>query len=266
MPHFAEIISYNVSMTKHKHYFFWLIVVLLVCAMLFLVGYNVTKKRDLPRSSNSPAVNVKNTDSSEQSLDDPSSTHIIVNKHRQLSPKTYEPSDLVTPNVSLRRSGSDSRMKLRKEAASALQDMFAQAKNENIDLVLSSGYRSYTYQEALYNGYVSKQGQAEADSQSARPGYSEHQTGLAADIAGVGGTCELEACFADTKEGKWLESNAYKYGFVIRYSEGQTAITGYVYEPWHIRYIGKDTSSKVQTAHNIPLETYFGLEPAPSYK
>ena len=129
------------------------------------------------------------------------------------------------------------------------------AKNDNINLNIRSGFRSYNTQVSLYNNYVKRDGKTAADTYSARAGHSEHQTGLAADIN------SLEQSFINTKEGKWLNENCYKYGFIIRYPKGKEDITGYIYEPWHIRYVGTDIASKLYNNGNwITLEEYLGID------
>lgn len=129
------------------------------------------------------------------------------------------------------------------------------AKNANINLNIRSGFRSYNTQVSLYNNYVKRDGKTAADTYSARAGHSEHQTGLAADIN------SLEQSFINTKEGKWLNENCYKYGFIIRYPKGKEDITGYIYEPWHIRYVGIDIASKLYNNGNwITLEEYLGID------
>lgn len=129
------------------------------------------------------------------------------------------------------------------------------AKNDGFDLKVISGFRSYSKQQSTYNGWVNKYGQAKADTLSARPGHSEHQTGLGADIN------SLNQSFGNTDEGKWLNNNCYKYGFIIRYPYGKDDITGYIYEPWHIRYVGKDLAEKLYNNGNwITLEEYFGID------
>lgn len=194
----------------------------------------------------------------------PESLWVIVNKHHPLNPKDYVPSDLVVPDVPLRVPGNAT-MQLRQETATALGNLFTAAKAAGYNLMLASGYRSYSYQVSLYNQYVSAQGQAKADTFSARPGYSEHQTGLAADIEATNRVCEVDQCFAGTPEGKWVAENAYKYGFVIRYPNGEEGITGYEYEPWHIRYVGQQLSTEMHKQNIDTLEQFFKLAPAPSY-
>ena len=137
---------------------------------------------------------------------------------------------------------------------SAFSVMQSAAANEGISLSVISGYRSYSRQNTIYNNYVSRDGKAKADTYSARAGHSEHQTGLAADIN------SLSQSFKNTKEGKWLNEHCYEYGFIIRYPEGKESITGYIFEPWHIRYVGKELASALYNNGNwITLEEYFGI-------
>lgn len=143
-------------------------------------------------------------------------------------------------------------------ARSAFNQMKAGASKSGISLTAFSGYRSYAYQTTLYNNYVRNYGQAQADRFSAKPGFSEHQTGLAFDIGGPNTAHWAEDSFANTKEAKWLASNAQKYGFILRYPKGKEAITGYMYESWHFRYVGKDLATKVK-ASGKTLEEYFNL-------
>ncbi len=117
----------------------------------------------------------------------------------------------------------------------------------------------------VYGGLVDERGQTAADRTSARPGHSEHQTGLAIDIASVPAECSLEQCFGDTAHGRWLAENAWRFGFVLRYPEGATPVTGYEYEPWHFRYVGKDLATELHEQKIETLEEFFGLEPAPDY-
>lgn len=139
-----------------------------------------------------------------------------------------------------------------KVATDAFAQMKADAAKEGLNLFIVSGYRSYEYQKNLYNRYVARDGKAEADTYSARPGHSEHQTGLAFDI------CSLETSFENTAEGKWLAANAHKYGFILRYPKGKQQITGYIYEPWHFRYIGVDKATAVYQS-GLCLEEYLGI-------
>ena len=137
------------------------------------------------------------------------------------------------------------------EAYQALVRLQNDAYVLGYDMSLISGYRSYDYQKQLYEGYVARDGQAAADRYSARPGTSEHQTGLAFDVA------SLEQSWGDSEAGKWLAAHAHEYGFIIRYPKGKEHITGYMYEPWHIRYLGYDIACDVY-ASELTLEEYLG--------
>ncbi|MCW1908534.1 MAG: M15 family metallopeptidase [Candidatus Saccharibacteria bacterium] len=194
------------------------------------------------------------------SIDDATSPWVVVNKLRPL-PDGYQPADLRAPNVSLRLGASSSEMRLRDEAATALEAMFAAAKEDGINLMIASAFRSQATQASLYNRYVSEDGQAAADTYSARPGHSEHQTGWALDVEPATRECEVEVCFGDLKEGQWVARRAHEFGFIIRYEQGNDALTGYTYEPWHIRYVGKGLAAELK-ATNQTMEQFFGL-PAP---
>lgn len=202
---------------------------------------------------------------SQYSTTDPTSIWVVVNKQHPLTPKDYVPADLVVPQVPLRVPGNES-MQLRKVSATALESMFAAAKQQNVQLMLSSGYRSYAYQVSLYGHYVSTQGQETADTQSARPGYSEHQTGLAADVEPFNQSCDVDPCFANTPEGKWVAANAYKYGFITRYTAGNEDTTGYDPEPWHLRYVGTDLSNELHKTGISTLEQFFDVTGGKLYK
>jgi len=138
------------------------------------------------------------------------------------------------------------------KANAALKKMFAAAKKEGLNLFVRSGFRSYSTQKYLYNSYVKRDGKAAADRYSARPGHSEHQTGLAFDIN------KANSSFAGSPEAKWLAKNCHKYGFIIRYPKGKESITGYIYEPWHVRYLGIETATSVYDS-GLCLEEYLGI-------
>ncbi|UJS27382.1 M15 family metallopeptidase [Macrococcoides canis] len=139
-----------------------------------------------------------------------------------------------------------------------LNQMIKDAKKDKQSLVVRSGYRSYQMQDKLYKAYKAQD--ANADAYSARPGHSEHQTGLAFDIGSVESARDFTISFGDTTEGEWLAQNAHKYGFIIRYPEGKTHITGYQYEPWHVRYVGTKIAQEIFNK-KITLEEYLGLYP-----
>lgn len=138
------------------------------------------------------------------------------------------------------------------EAQAAFEEMQSDAAEEDLNLYISSGFRSYDYQAGLYSRYVERSGQAEADRYSARAGHSEHQTGLAFDLNTITDN------FKDTAEGKWVAENCHKYGFIIRYPADKESVTGYMYEPWHIRYLGKETAQAVYDS-GLCLEEYLGI-------
>lgn len=145
-------------------------------------------------------------------------------------------------------------------ARAAFEKMAAAAKTEGIELVAFSGYRSYEYQKTLYDRYVSRDGKDAADRYSARPGHSEHQTGLAYDIGEKGQeNLWLTSAFGETKAGQWLAHNSYKYGFILRYPKGKESITGFMHESWHFRYLEGDLATKVYEA-GVTLEEYLGIQ------
>ena len=143
--------------------------------------------------------------------------------------------------------------KVNNEALKALKLMQADCQAIGLNIPLVSGYRSYETQRRLYNNYVKKDGEEIANTYSAKPGESEHQTGLSFDIGSV------SRSFANTKEAKWIDENAYLYGFIVRYPKDKTDITGYIYEPWHVRYLGKETAKKVYES-KLTLEEYLGVD------
>ena len=166
----------------------------------------------------------------------------------------YVPEDLVMPNV--RRLNSSAMM--RKEAAEALEKLFDAAKEEEgYTLVAVSGYRSYQTQKNIYNRRVKNAGQKKADQFVALPGSSEHQLGLAMDVGRRSNT-KLKASFGNTPEGHWLAENCYRFGFILRYKKEWEEITGYGYEPWHIRYVGVEHALRIQEL-DIPFEEYVAL-------
>lgn len=211
----------------------------------------------------SPTASPSATLARQFSLDDPASQWVIVNKHRPLSPADYAPADLVRPAVAISASGEAAL--LNSTTAAAAEAMFAAAARDGVAMVLASGYRSYSTQVTTYNGYVAARGQADADTASARPGHSEHQTGWAFDIGDGGGACSFQPCFADQPAATWAKANAYRFGFVVRYPWMLHPITGYYYEPWHLRFVGVEAATDMAKRGIGTLEEYFGLEAAPAY-
>lgn len=200
-------------------------------------------------------------DASRLSIDDPTSLWVVVNKLRPLNPSDYAPSDLVRVPVPYANEPF-----LRQEAADAVVAMFAAAEAEaGLRMQSQSAYRSYSVQVRVYNSIVASRGQEYANVRSARPGHSEHQTGLVIDISSVPSVCALDPCFGDTEHGRWLAANAHRFGFHLRYPPGMTEITGYAYEPWHWRYVGVELATELYESGVLTLEEFFGLPAAPTY-
>ncbi|SKB46065.1 D-Ala-D-Ala carboxypeptidase. Metallo peptidase. MEROPS family M15B [Arthrobacter sp. 49Tsu3.1M3] len=200
----------------------------------------------------------------QHSLSDPTSPWVIVNKHRPLSPATFVPPDLARPAVRLATSGEAALVN--STTAAAAERMFAAAAADGVIITLASGYRSFATQRATYGSYVNSRGQAEADTASARPGYSEHQTGWAFDIGDGSGADAFTPQFKDRPAAIWAKANAHRFGFVVRYPWMLHEITGYFYEPWHLRFIGKEAAADMRARGIGTLEQYFGLEAAPAYR
>ena len=173
----------------------------------------------------------------------PSDILFLVDKDHALPPD-YVPPDLVTVRAPDASPGAPTTVQLRKVAADAMTQMLTDARAQSINLLAQSGYRSYDYQAQVYGNEVQTFGQAKADSESARPGHSEHQLGLAMDFTTRALGYDLNDSFAATPEGRWLAQSAARYGFVLSYPQGKDALTGYTYEPWHYRYIGVDATQK----------------------
>lgn len=192
---------------------------------------------------------------------DPGTIWFVVNKARPFPDMAWEPADTIRP-ASPNQIGAE----LRTEAAGALDEMIAAARAEGAgEIALNSGYRSYGVQVDSYGSQVDATGQQEADSFSARPGYSEHQTGLAADLVPCSQGCAALESMGDTAQGQWLAANSWRFGWIVRYEEGYTETTGYDPEPWHLRYIGTDLAALYHDGGYHTLEDFFGLAPAPDY-
>ncbi|WP_354169401.1 M15 family metallopeptidase [Arthrobacter sp. UYEF36] len=187
-----------------------------------------------------------------------------MNKHRPLSPAGYVPADLVQPRVRLAAAGESAL--LNSTTAGAAEQMFAAAAAAGVVITLASGYRSFNTQITTYNRWVNAEGQAAADTASARPGYSEHQTGWSFDIGDGSGRDSFTPAFANQPAAVWVKANAHLFGFVVRYPWMFHEITGYYYEPWHLRYVGVETAVDMHTRGIATLEEYFGLEAAPAYQ
>ncbi|MCS4486901.1 M15 family metallopeptidase [Staphylococcus americanisciuri] len=163
--------------------------------------------------------------------------HVFANKKVNL-PNDYAPGEDPKARAELNRMMQDANTK------------------DGTSLVFCSGFRSYETQTQLYNNYVARDGEAVANKYSAKPGNSEHQTGLAFDVGSANASDDFQMSFVETKEGQWVKAHAHEYGFIIRYPEGKEKVTGYQYEPWHLRYVGKDLAQKIHD-QNTTLEEYF---------
>lgn len=251
---------------KKKFLLTSIVIITLVVGTIWWARHDTALAPQANNSASSQQSTSDDFDKKQFSTDNPTSIWVVVNKHRPLGPKTYAPNDLVVPDVPMRANITFDEKQMRTEAARALESMVTAGAQQGLDFTLQSGYRSYAFQVSLYNRYVSQQGQATADTQSARPGYSEHQTGLAADLGSKSHPeCDVEPCFGRTAEGEWLAKNAANYGFIIRYSAENEQTTGYIAEPWHLRYIGKALAQEMHKNDISTLETFFGLGDAPNY-
>lgn len=227
------------------------VLVLIGIAIIGLIVFAITRKNDelpdLPSSSNNAASEENmDGDSKTESNNSGKSDHKI----EQIDGITYvDGIMIVNKTYSLPESYAP---ELDETALAAFEKMRQSAAADGLNLFISSGYRSYEYQENLYNKYAAERGNAAADEVSARPGHSEHQTGLCMDINST------EFSFADTEEAKWLDEHCAEYGFIIRFPEGKEEITGYEYEPWHIRYVGEEIAKDI-TQKGLCLEEYLGV-------
>ena len=184
---------------------------------------------------------------------DPKDILILVNKQNR-APAV--PVTLVKPDVTPTRESVAENIYMRPEAASALEALFEGAAEAGLTLYATSGYRSYSTQKAIFDRKAAERGEQAANRSVAKPGYSEHQTGLAMDIEGETtlGTGLTEA-FGESPEGIWVAEHCHEYGFIIRYPKDKTNITGYIYEPWHIRYVGVEAATEI-TELGVTFEEY----------
>lgn len=164
----------------------------------------------------------------------------LVNKENALN-SDYEPNDLVKVNVE----STKDNIYMSEIAAENLENMFKAAKEDGINLYIVSGYRSSSYQNNLYYRSLKRRGREYTEKYVAQANHSEHQTGLAADISSESIGYKLISAFEHTEEGRWLDKNAYKYGFILRYKKDRVEDTGYGFEPWHFRYVGKDIAKYI---------------------
>ncbi len=192
-----------------------------------------------------------------------SGTEIIANPYDQLGlinkehalPEDYIPEDLVIPDVPFPFAEDLPKKQMREAAAAALEELFQDAKEAELELYAQSGYRSYERQDVIFAANVDAHGEEAANNFSARPGESEHQSGLTMDVTSPAVNFDLVIEFGETEEGQWIKENAADYGFIIRYPEGKEEITMYQYEPWHLRYVGVKAAQEIMS-QELTLEEY----------
>lgn len=188
----------------------------------------------------------------------PGSLLVLLNKYFSLS-SDYVPENLQIPNVPFPFDYFHEKKLMRREGAISLERLFYSSKESGINLYALSGYRSYKRQKEIFESGVSEEGFAYTNEFSAKPGESEHQTGLAMDVTSPEINYALSQSFENTKEGEWIKSNAYKYGFILRYPKGKEHITGYMYEPWHLRYVGIKIAEEINQL-GLTFEEYLGVK------
>lgn len=204
-----------------------------------------------PSPSPSPSVII---DPAQFNIDDAASLQVVVNKQRPLNPIEYAPKTAKT-------------IKLAPKAAKAYRKLKAALSSNNLGtLCLNSGFRDYDTQKRTHAYQVArgKQYGYDGETVAARPGYSEHQTGLAADVSITSLDCRITN-FGSSEASKWISANAWQFGFVVRYPKGKKKITGYVWEPWHLRFVGLDLATDMKNKGIKTLEEYFSLPAAPKY-
>ena len=253
----------------------------LIVVLLLVVGASgVFSTRAEPKPSASPSPSEQSPTPKDQvapepvsifnppirSIDSPDSTWLVSNKLRPLSPISYKPTTLRVPALADPQTQNPSGQQLRDEVAWATERLATAMSNAGAGtLVLNSGYRPYDQQQAIYERTKNLQGFAVAEQLVARAGHSEHQTGLAADLSAAGQGCVIQVCFGQTQAGIWLSENAHFFGFIIRYPEGKESITGFQYEPWHLRYVGVALALEMREKSIQTLEEFWKLEAASEY-
>jgi D-alanyl-D-alanine carboxypeptidase len=195
-----------------------------------------------------PAQSPAPFDRRRHSLTDPTSIWVVVDKSHPIRPLDFH------PDIALVRG-----YQVATAAAAPLTRLLDSADRAGVPLKIASAFRSFGYQEGVHAHLVTTLGQHAADAISARPGYSEHQTGLAVDLQPLDGTCALDPCFVHTAAGRWLAAHAWTFGFVVRYTEANRRLTGYSPEPWHFRYVGAALARELRTTGAGSLEEFFGV-------
>lgn len=255
-----------------------LIILVVIGIGLFIhIRSSLTVNNSTPKAADEPVETHKETkpktvqvnlpgadpiDAIVEDYNDSDSLWVVVNKDHPLSEQEYRPSDLVLLKDDSRTDKSQDERSLREIAVSDYQAMMLDAKKLGYDLMIGSGFRSYNLQKLYYTNYVTKSGETAANKYSAKPGYSEHQTGLTADVAPRSMECYISLCFGDMAAGKWIADNSYKYGFIVRYPADKTEITKYQYEPWHLRYVGIPLAKALHQSNLTLDEAYPYLQAA----
>ena len=218
-----------------------LILLIIAIIILAICLYNAQKEKSMVQA---PTVSIEDEDQQgkgELAKDILGNEEMLIlaNKQNELE-NDFKPTDL--ERVKYFAPGRDDAARfMRSQAAKSMNQMLEAAKAEGYEIVITTAYRSYNLQKIIFDNNVKKSGSVEiANKTSAKPGQSEHQTGLAADLSSKNLDYELTAEFGDTDEGKWISENAWEYGFILRYPKDKEEITGYSYEPWHVRYVGND--------------------------
>ncbi|EZH68053.1 peptidase M15 [Bacillaceae bacterium JMAK1] len=188
-------------------------------------------------------------------IQNPDNVAVLVNYEYAL-PEGYEPEDLVVPDVTFSFDEDVEKRYLREPAAAALESLFEAAIEDDIHLFAVSGYRSYDRQDAIFSNAAAERGEDIANETIAYPGNSEHQTGLAMDVSSESNNFLLSEAFGETPEGQWVEENAHKHGYIIRYEEHKVDVTDISYEPWHLRYVGEEIAT-LMVEHDLTLEEFF---------
>ncbi len=251
--------------TKNTMFVFGPAVVLAIVG-LFLLVFASPSDAMLRLSERTLNIQLTQFDKQKQSIDQASSSWVVVNKLRPLSPANYAPAKLsrLPSTASL---NNQKGIRLATVAAYAVREMAKEMSLLGVGkLKLNSGYRSFEYQQQLFKAKIAQYGKAGALLRSAKAGFSEHQTGLAVDVSVPAQGCEVQKCFGETKAGIWIAENAWRFGFIVRYEKDQTEITGYTYEPWHLRFVGKELAAQYKAEEAKTLEEFFGLPAARYYE
>lgn len=242
---------YHYKGRKHTYtYILIILAIVMVGASIQRIIYLINKYKETPveiinnNQEVTDTINIENKDTSNL---------ILANKENILH-EDYVPDNLVELKTAFISNGDLKVNVLTAEAAEALEELFKAASEDKIYLLGVSGYRDFDYQKQLFESEVEVFGNIQANRYVAKPGESEHQTGLAMDILSRDYEI-LDEGFKNTEAYKWIEENCFNFGFIIRYPENKEAITGYEYEPWHIRYVGVDTATEIMK-ENITLEEY----------